>query len=138
MAKPHNKSVKKVQNRLILAGTLLLGSSFIFSGSAIAADETLALGGAEDTILEVGQKLAFDRKKGNCLACHTVGGGISPGNIAPALIAMSTRYKNKKELKDQIYDATAANPESAMPPFGKHGVISDKELNAIVEFIWSL
>ena len=130
---------KKPHHKLILAGTLLLGSTFIFSGAATAASvpDTI-LGGAEDTILEVGQKLAFDRKKGNCLACHTVGGGISPGNIAPALIAMSTRYKNKEVLKAQIYDATTNNPESAMPPFGKHGVISDKELNAIVEFIWSL
>ena len=126
----HNSKV----NKLILAGTLALGASLAFSGSANAN----SLGGAEDTILEVGQKLAFDRKFGNCLACHTVGGGISPGNIAPPLIAMSTRYKSKADLKAQIFDATANNPESAMPPFGKHGIISEKQLDAIVEFVWSL
>lgn len=124
----------KLTNKLVLVGAALIGSSVLFSYSANAN----SLGGAEDTILETGQKLAFDRKKGNCLACHTVGGGISPGNIAPALVAMSARYTDKATLKAQIFDATAANPESAMPPFGKHGVISDKELNAIVEYIWSL
>ncbi|MBN4668913.1 sulfur oxidation c-type cytochrome SoxX, partial [Pandoraea nosoerga] len=30
-----------------------------------------------------GQKLAFDRGKGNCLTCHVIKGGELPGTIGP-------------------------------------------------------
>ncbi len=88
--------------------------------------------------IEQGKQLAYDRKKGNCLACHNIQGGVSPGNIAPALIAMQSRFPNKADLRAQIWDATVKNPESAMPPFGKHGALSDKELDLIVEYVWTL
>ena len=32
-----------------------------------------------------GQKLAFDRGKGNCLTCHQIKGGDLPGTIGPPL-----------------------------------------------------
>ena len=32
-----------------------------------------------------GQKLAFDRGKGNCLTCHVIKGGDLPGTIGPEL-----------------------------------------------------
>ena len=32
-----------------------------------------------------GQKLAFDRSKGNCLTCHVIKGGDLPGTIGPEL-----------------------------------------------------
>jgi sulfur-oxidizing protein SoxX len=88
--------------------------------------------------VEQGKELAFDRKKGNCLACHSIQGGVSPGNIAPALIAMKARFPDKTELRAQIWDATVKNPESAMPPFGKHGALSEKEVDLITEYIWTL
>lgn len=87
---------------------------------------------------EKGKALAFDRKKGNCLACHSIAGGVSPGNIAPALIAMKSRFPDKAELRAQIWDATVKNPESAMPPFGKHGALSEKEVDLITEYVWTL
>ncbi|PLY13947.1 MAG: sulfur oxidation c-type cytochrome SoxX [Sedimenticola sp.] len=85
-----------------------------------------------------GKDLAFDRKKGNCLSCHMIEDGASPGNIAPPLIAMKARFPDKAKLRAQIWDATAANPDSPMPPFGKHQVISDAELDKIVEYVWTL
>ena len=40
-----------------------------------------------------GQKLAFDRSKGNCLTCHAIKGGTLPGSIGPlgALRALRAR-----------------------------------------------
>ncbi|MDM8546432.1 sulfur oxidation c-type cytochrome SoxX [Candidatus Venteria ishoeyi] len=92
----------------------------------------------EKSVMEKGKSLAFDRKKGNCLACHVIKDGVSPGNIGPPLIYMSARYKSKEALHAQIADATVANPNSLMPPFGKHGILSDAEIGKIVEFIYSL
>ncbi|MDJ0807058.1 MAG: sulfur oxidation c-type cytochrome SoxX [Gammaproteobacteria bacterium] len=93
---------------------------------------------AGSSVIEEGKAIAFDRKKGNCLACHMITGGNLPGNIAPPLIAMKGRYTNKEDLRKQIWDPTIANPESSMPPFGKHEVLTKAELDKVVEFIWSL
>ncbi len=85
-----------------------------------------------------GKKLAFDRKKGNCIACHFIAGGDLPGNIAPPLIAMKARFPDRSVLRAQIYDATVKNPHSLMPPFGKHELLSGKELDAITDYIYTL
>jgi sulfur-oxidizing protein SoxX len=85
-----------------------------------------------------GKKVAFDRKKGNCLACHKIAGGSLPGNIGPPLVAMKARFPNKANLRAQIWDPTVANPNTIMPPFGKHQILSDKEVDLVTEFIYSL
>jgi len=59
-----------------------------------------------------GNKVAFDRKKGNCLACHMIAGGNLPGNIGPPLVAMKARFPNKADLRAQIWDSTVANPDT--------------------------
>jgi len=89
-------------------------------------------------MIEEGKELAFDRTKGNCLACHHIDGGASGGTIGPPLVAMSVRFPDKNKLREQIWDATVMNPESAMPPFGSHHILSDAEIDKFVEFIWSL
>jgi len=100
---------------------------------------TLPAGAAEGaSAIEEGKSVSFSRKKGNCLACHIMEGGASAGNIGPPLIAMKARYPEKAKLRAQIWDATAVNPDSAMPPFGKHGIITEQELDNVVEFVWSL
>ncbi|MCG7983754.1 MAG: sulfur oxidation c-type cytochrome SoxX [Candidatus Thiodiazotropha lotti] len=93
---------------------------------------------AGDADVAEGKKIAFDRKKGNCLACHNISGAPSPGNIAPALIAMKSRYPTKEALTEQIWDATIKNPESSMPPFGKHGILSESDFKKVVEYVWTL
>lgn len=93
---------------------------------------------AEAGVIEEGKKLAFDRKKGNCLACHMIAGGDLAGNIGPPLIAMKARFPDKEKLRAQIYDARIANPNTIMIPFGPHGVMTDKEIDKVVEFIYSL
>jgi sulfur-oxidizing protein SoxX len=113
----------------------LVGAITVLAGQFVISPIASAEG--VDAIAK-GKDLAFNRKKGNCLACHAIAGGNSPGNIAPALIAMQSRFPNKTELRAQIWDATMKNPESAMPPFGKHGALSDRELDLIVEYIWTL
>ncbi len=85
-----------------------------------------------------GKKVAFDRKKGNCLGCHMIAGGQLPGNIGPPLIAMKARFPNKADLLAQIWYPTEKNPNSIMPPFGKHRILTEKEVDLITEFIHSL
>ena len=85
-----------------------------------------------------GKRLAFDRNKGNCLACHAIEDGEAPGNIGPALTALNTRFKDKAQLREQIFDATRFNPETSMPPFGKNKILSPEEIDKIVDYLWNL
>jgi L-cysteine S-thiosulfotransferase len=85
-----------------------------------------------------GKKIAFTREKGNCLACHEIEDGEFPGNIGPALKNLPTRFKNKQELKAQIWDATQFNPETSMPPFGKNKILSEDEIEQVVDYLWEL
>ena len=109
----------------------------VLSGS-IALTVSAPASAAEASVIEEGKKLAFDRKKGNCLACHQIEGGDLPGNIGPPLVAMKARFPEKAKLRAQIWDATRVNPNSIMPPFGRHKIVSDTEIDKIVEFVYTL
>ncbi|MGE0080956.1 MAG: sulfur oxidation c-type cytochrome SoxX [Thiohalomonadaceae bacterium] len=93
---------------------------------------------AEPSVLEQGKAIAFDNKKGNCLACHQIEGGDLPGNIGPPLVSMKVRFPDKAKLRAQIFDSTQSNPNSIMPPFGRHQILTPDELDKVVEFIYSL
>jgi sulfur-oxidizing protein SoxX len=85
-----------------------------------------------------GKQLAFDNNKGNCLACHAIDDGESPGDIGPPLMAPASRYKDKQALRRQIWDAAQFNSETSMPPFGKNKILTDAEIDAIVDYLWTL
>ena len=51
---------------------------------------------------------------------------------------MKSRYSSKEKLRAQIYDATQNNPNTIMPPFGKHKILNESELDKVVEFIYTL
>lgn len=112
----------------------------MFSTVAVLAGQILVfpVSAADSSPAEEGKAIAFDRLKGNCLACHMIEGGNLPGNIAPPLVAMQGRYPTKEALRRQIWDPTVANPDTSMPPFGKHEILSKTELDKVVDFIWSL
>ena len=85
-----------------------------------------------------GKAIAFSREKGNCLACHEIADGEFPGNIGPPLKNMTARFKTKTALREQIWDATQFNPETSMPPFGKNKILSDDEIDRVVDYLWAL
>lgn len=88
-----------------------------------------------------GQELAFNNTKGNCLACHSLPGdpkAVTDANIGPPLIQMQARFPDRAKLREQIWDATKINPRSAMPPFGKHKVLTGAEVDKILDYIYSL
>jgi L-cysteine S-thiosulfotransferase len=103
---------------------------------AMALSPSIAV--ADEAMVAEGKKIAEDRKKGNCFACHDYKDASLAGNVGPPLVAMKARFPEKAKLRAQIWDATKANPNSMMPPFGKHEVLSDKEIDAITEWVWTL
>lgn len=95
-------------------------------------------GAASADTLTAGKALVMEKSKGNCLACHVVADGKMPGNIGPPLIAMKARFPDPEVLRRQIWDATERNPDSRMPPFGRHGILEEKEIDLIVEYLNTL
>ncbi len=119
----------KIKNlRITTAGAVLLAAGLVLAAQASASQSALAKG----------KKLAFDRKKGNCLACHQIEGGTQAGNIGPPLMNMKQRFPNKAKLRAQIWDARKRNPHTIMPPFGPHRILSDKEIDLVTDFIYNL
>ncbi|MDJ0870657.1 MAG: sulfur oxidation c-type cytochrome SoxX [Gammaproteobacteria bacterium] len=125
MLKPLKKAIAVNAVAAMLGGLALT--------SAVTAGETAGM-----SAVEKGKKVAVDRRKGNCLACHVMDDGALPGNIGPPLVAMKARFPGKGELRDQIWGATKKNPHSMMPPFGKHGVLTEEEVDVVTEYIHTL
>jgi len=109
----------------------VVGALLLTSFPASAAD-------GASSIVEKGKAVAFDRKKGNCLACHMTGDGTLPGNIGPPMIGMKARFPDKAKLRAQIWDSTVANPNSIMIPFGRNRVLSEEEIDQIIEYVYTL
>lgn len=112
---------------------ILIGLSMcLMSLSAAANDSQLS-----DVQLK-GQNLAFERSKGNCLACHHIAGGTLAGTVAPPLIQMQARFPVREVLREQIADARIRNSKTIMPPFEAHGILTAEEVDAIVDFLYTL
>jgi sulfur-oxidizing protein SoxX len=103
----------------------------------IGAAASLRPASAQSGVAE-GQKLAFDRGKGNCLTCHEVKGGDLPGTIGPALKDIKSKYPDRNDLVAILFDETKRNPQTVMPPFGRNRILTDQEINAIVDFLQTL
>jgi sulfur-oxidizing protein SoxX len=92
---------------------------------------------AADTI-EEGKRLTMERSKGNCLACHVIEDGQLPGNVGPPLQGMKQRFPDRGALRQQVCDATVRNPYSRMPPFCRHGILTNEEVELIVDYLYTL
>jgi sulfur-oxidizing protein SoxX len=104
---------------------------------AIAAGLAASSAQAQSAVAE-GQKLAFDRGKGNCLTCHVIKGGDLPGTIGPELKDLKSKYPDRNELAAIIFDETKRNPQTMMPPFGRNRILTDQDISAIVDFLQTL
>lgn len=85
-----------------------------------------------------GRKLAFDRGKGNCLTCHDIKGGDLAGTIGPPLVDIKSKYPDRNELVAIVSDETKRNPTTVMPPFGRNHILTEQEINAVVDFLQTL
>ena len=93
---------------------------------------------AASSAVEKGKAVAYNRKQGNCLACHAMDDGTLPGNIGPPLISMKLRFPDRAKLRAQIWDSTTNNPNTIMPPFGRHGMLSEEQIDQVVDYILTL
>lgn len=103
---------------------LIVAIAFLLCSAAIAQS------GAAD-----GQDIVFDLRKGNCLSCHDIKGGDLAGTIGPPLTALKSKYPDRNELIAIVTDETKRNPTTVMPPFGRNRILTEQEINAVVDFL---
>ena len=89
---------------------------FVINKGAIAKSLTGKPGNAAS-----GRKLAINRKKGNCLACHVMPVPEQPfhGNVGPDLKGVASRL-TEGQIRLRIVDPKFFNTESIMPAFYKN------------------
>ena len=107
---------------------------------ALLVVSTIASAGpaSAQSAVSQGQSLAFDRGKGNCLTCHEIKGGDLPGSIGPPLKDIKSKYPDRNELVAIVADETKRNPQTVMPPFGRNRILTEQEINAVVDFLQTL
>ena len=91
--------------------------------------------------IAAGARLAHEVAKGNCLACHAMPSdakAVTSANIGPPLIAIRARFPDREQLRRQLWDARLTNPETVMPPFGKHQILTTEEIDLIVDYLYTL
>jgi sulfur-oxidizing protein SoxX len=79
--------------------------------------------------------------KGACIACHALPEGAGPatrGDLGPALTGARTRELGRAKLRELLEDPTRANPDTLMPPYGRHRILERGEIEALVEYLHAL
>ena len=103
----------------------------VLHSTAQAADVTQA-------DIEAGRLIVADRKLGNCYSCHQMEGAELAGNVGPPLVNMKARYPQRADLAAQIFDPRTRNPNTVMPPYGAHGILTQQQLKLVVDYMLSL
>jgi sulfur-oxidizing protein SoxX len=94
-----------------------------------------ALEGPLNGDAERGQKLAFERARGNCLACHVMRGGTQPGTRGPDLSRYGALGRSDAETYTLVYDMRTRVPNTLMPPIGTNAILTDQEIRDVVAFL---
>jgi L-cysteine S-thiosulfotransferase len=107
-----------------------------------AAALTLAAGIALPALAQTPAAELFTRAdKGNCIACHQLPPGSGPqtrADLGPRLEGTRMRELGKPALRDVIVDPMRANPNTVMPPYGRHRLLDSAEITRLVDFLHAL
>lgn len=100
----------------------------------------LAPGGATSAAID-GRAIAQSQERGNCLACHRMPAdplAVTDATLGPILQDVHKRYPDRLQLRAQIWDAAARNPETLMPRYGRHRILTDAEIDAVTDYVFGL
>jgi sulfur-oxidizing protein SoxX len=78
---------------------------------------------------------------GYCIACHQLPENIGPrtrADLGPALTGERMRTLGRTKVREIIEDPTKANPDTVMPPYGRHRILEAAEIQKLVEFLLAL
>jgi sulfur-oxidizing protein SoxX len=79
--------------------------------------------------------------KGHCIACHQLPAGTGPesrNDVGPRLEGARMRELGREALREILRDPTRNNPETVMPPYGRHRLLDEREIDRLAEFLHAL
>lgn len=79
--------------------------------------------------------------KGYCIACHQVPEGAGPrtrADLGPPLEGARMRSLGRARIREIIEDPVRANPDTTMPPYGRHRILDAAEIQRLVEYLHAL
>lgn len=124
--------------RIAVLVVMAAGALTSCAGTSVSTTSSTQSSATVASVVAEGKVLAFTRTKGHCLACHEIVGGELPGTVGPALVNVKSRYPDKIKLRAQISDARVNNPNTIMPPFGPNNLLTEQEIDKVVEFVMTL
>ena len=78
---------------------------------------------------------------GACAACHQLAPGAGPpsrADLGPRLGGARMRSLGKPAIRAVIVDPTVANPDTVMPPYGRHRILDAAEIDRLVDYLYAL
>jgi sulfur-oxidizing protein SoxX len=88
-----------------------------------------------------GRDLFVRKDKGNCVACHQVPSDPAVASVAtvgPALAGVRDRLPDRAALRELLFDPMRLNPDTLMPPYGKHQILGDSEIEQLIDYLHAL
>jgi sulfur-oxidizing protein SoxX len=88
-----------------------------------------------------GRELFVRPDKGNCIACHQVPEGAGPAvraDVGPRLDAARLKGWDRARLRELLEDPMRANPDTVMPPYGRHRLLDGGEIERVIDFLHAL
>ena len=88
-----------------------------------------------------GRALFTRPDKGNCIACHQVPEGSGPAvraDVGPRLDAARLKGWDRARLRELLDDPMRANPDTVMPPYGRHRLLDAREIGRIIDYLHAL
>jgi L-cysteine S-thiosulfotransferase len=79
--------------------------------------------------------------KGLCIMCHQLPQGVGPAtraDLGPRLEGTRMRELGRDRIREAIVDPMSANPDTVMPPYGRHRILEDAEIDRLTEFLHAL
>ena len=83
-------------------------------------------------------ELFVQRDKGYCISCHQLPAGVGPAStsdLGPKLEGARMRALGKSAIRAAIVDPNATNADTVMPPYGRHRILDEQEIDRLVEFL---
>ena len=106
----------------------------------LAVSAALVAGAASGQVRD-GRELFTNPGKGNCIACHQVPEGSGPAvraDVGPRLDAARLKGWDRARLRALLDDPMRANPDTVMPPYGRHRLLDAREIGQIIDYLHAL
>lgn len=116
---------------------LFLKIAIIGTATAQTLPKSAPIGLLQQSVTN-GEAVALDPARGNCNACHLLPHtpkATGKSKLGVSLSNVRAKYPDEKKLRALIWDASQTYPQTIMPPYGKHRIMSEAEIDDLTAWI---